>query len=71
MDEPIVRSHGRRCGRQHTGLANLIRLSLHLKDVRLEFVIVLYPSLWLEESTFFVREIVQTFVQSDLEALPS
>jgi hypothetical protein len=31
--------------------------------MRLEFVIVLYPSLLLEEGTFFISEIVEPFVQ--------
>ena len=44
-------------------VADLIRLGLYLNDVRLQFVVVLYPSLLFEEGTFFVIEIVQTLVQ--------
>jgi hypothetical protein len=31
--------------------------------MRLELVVVLYPSLLLEEGTFFISEIVEPFVQ--------
>jgi hypothetical protein len=44
-------------------VADLIRLGLHLNDVRLQFVVVLYPSLLFEEGTFFIIEIVQTLIQ--------
>ena len=44
-------------------VADLIRLGLYLNDVRLEFVVVLYPSLLFEEGTFLVIKIVQTLVQ--------
>jgi len=31
--------------------------------MRLELVVVLYPSLLLEEGTFFISEVVESFVQ--------
>jgi hypothetical protein len=46
--------------RMHT---NLIRLGLHLENMRPELVVALYPSLLFEESTFFFSEIIQTLVQ--------
>lgn len=44
-------------------MPDLIRLGLHLNNVRFELVVVLYPRLFFEEGTFFVTEIVQTLVQ--------
>ena len=45
--------------------ANLIRLSLDLKYMRLELSVVLYPSLLFEEISFFISEIVEPFVQGN------
>ena len=49
-------------------VTHLIRLGLHLNNVRLELVVVLYASLLFEEGTFFVSEIVQTLVQDPVGA---
>ena len=49
-------------------VANLIRLGLHLNNVRLELVVVLYPSLLFEEGTFLISETVQTLVQGRVGA---
>jgi hypothetical protein len=53
----------------HAEPTNLIRLSLHLKYMRLELLIVLYPSLLFEESTAFIGEFVESFVQGNFVTL--
>ena len=44
-------------------VANLIRLGLHLNNMCLQLVVVLYPGLFFEKGTFFIIERVQTLVQ--------
>lgn len=48
---------------QPSPCANLVRLGLQLKDMHLQLVVILYPSLLFEETTFIIGEVVQTFVQ--------
>ena len=44
-------------------VANLIRLGLHLNNVCLQLVVVLYARLFFEKGTFLIIESVQTLVQ--------